>query len=310
MTVKEFGYGKVILLGEHAVVYGKAALVGALDIGIEIQARQIEGRDIVLELDDSAERFVVAGSNSDLGQALQIIVDGLPNSPRGVALSLRPSIPLGAGLGSSAAIAVAVIRALSALAGVTLDNAEIAALANKSESIFHRHPSGVDAAAATYGSLLFFRRTEAPKAVVTSAPISLVLALAEPAPSTRKMVDLVRHYIEDSGDVGQSQLSEIDQLVHRATRAIECGDSAGLGRLINSNHGILREMGVSTPRLDVACRAARDAGALGAKLTGAGGGGMVLALAPGREREVSRAFKSVGATFVRSVQVAGTSRRS
>ena len=298
-----FGHGKVILLGEHAVVYGSPALVGALDIGVEVEARRDDRDDVVLELDDAGVKSIVSGSDSEVGRALQILVEGLPISQLGASLTVRSGIPLRAGLGSSAALAVAIIRALSKLGGLAPTNAEVAALANRSEAVFHGRPSGVDAAAATYGSLLIFRKTDVPRAITPAKPVRLVLAMVEPAPSTHEMVARVKDFLENDPETGRDQLAEIGQLVLRAKAALECGDLSLFGRLIDSNQTCLRAMGVSTPRIDAACRAARKAGALGAKLTGAGGGGVVLALAPEHEAEVCLALEQTGATFVRSVQV-------
>jgi len=310
MTATGFGHAKVILLGEHAVVYGMPAIVAALDIGVEVEARRGESDRALTLLDEAGATIAVAGSDSELGRALQAIVDGLPEPYEGSTLTVSSTVPARVGLGSSAALAVAIVRSLASLSGLHPSDADVAQLANRAEAVFHGNPSGVDVAAASYGSLLFFRKDQAPRAIVASAPFELILALIEPAPSTRDMVDHVRRCIERGGQTGRAHLAAIEGLVHDAALALERGDLPLLGQHIDANHEHLQAIGASTPRIDAACLAARQAGAAGAKLTGAGGGGMVLALAPGRERDVRRAFEELGATDVRVVRVVGTASRT
>jgi mevalonate kinase len=240
-----------------------------------------------------------------VGRALQAIIDGLPWTVGGAQLSVDADLPYGVGLGSSAALAVAVIRALATLQGVTLADDDVAALANVSEAIFHDRPSGVDVAAATRGALMLYSVGATPRIIEPPESIDLVLALVEPAPLTREMVGRVRQLRGREPEHVAEIMDEIERLVLRATGAIESGDWPTLGSLFDANHHQLVALGVSTPRLDAACRAARNAGALGAKLTGAGGGGALIALAPNAEHEVREALENSGAQSVFSIRVTG-----
>ena len=118
---------------------------------VEVVARVVDGQTVILELGDPDAPPVAAGDGSSLGRALQILLAGLPGSPGGAILEVRSSLPQAVGLGSSAALAVAVVRSLCDLRGLALDATHIARLANSAEAVFHGRPSGVDAAAATHG---------------------------------------------------------------------------------------------------------------------------------------------------------------
>jgi mevalonate kinase len=293
------GWGKIILLGEHAVVYGYPALAAALDRGVTIapvpttkggMRIDIPGWGIALKADDD---HLVARS-------LCAIADALDAGRPQLSLVGDAQIPYGAGLGSSAALGVAVARALLEQAKRPLDAATIALGAGASERLVHGSPSGVDVALAIAGSVGVFRKSSGLRAI--AAPALRVLVGPSGVPrSTGTMVERV--YLATGGVAGDARLAELGALTDRGTTALIEGSHAALGAAMDRAHEVLAALGVSTPELDALCVAARDHGAYGAKLTGAGGGGSVIAIAPrDREGAILAAWRASGANgFVTTV---------
>jgi mevalonate kinase len=269
--------GKVILLGEHAVVYG----VPALAVGIERGARAF-----ATPRRDGASELLVRGWNirvrddeteKDLARAFR----GVLAASRAGAfdVEVEADLPPGAGLGCSAAIGVAVARAIAP----TATNAEIAACAMEWERVFHGNPSGVDAAVAQAGGCIFFKRdTDGAANVVENVAVRGGLALcighSGMVSSTKSMVETVARQRARRPDVVEKAFEGIRALVGNARLAIEAGDKFALGRLMDLNQMLLSGLFVSSEEIERMCDLARGAGALGAKLTGAGGGGCVVAL--------------------------------
>lgn len=260
--------GKLILLGEHAVVYGVPAIAAGLDRGAEASARPAaEPRLVVGDVAASPD------DGSDLGRAFGAVIAEL-RAPA-AEVELRVEIPAGCGLGASAAMAVAVARALQPDA--TRD--AILAAAHAWESVFHGNPSGVDTAAAAFGGCIWFVRGQPPVALKVGAPLPFAIGIAGPPASTKEMVESVARLRQRRPQVFEKSLEGIRSLVQNAKLCIEAGDVVGLGKLLDLNQMLLSGLHVSNEGIERACQIARESGALGAKLTGAGGGGCVIALA-------------------------------
>jgi len=269
--------GKVILLGEHAVVYGSRALVVGLEHGAEAEVRAASVTELVLGAEQHRLEWPPQPAESLPARAFRALLEALSAPP--VQAEARLAIPAGAGLGASAAVGVALARAVSRLLGaLRLPEPPIAGAALAWENVFHGNASGVDTAAAEHGGCLSFRRGEPPRALCPGRPLELIVALVEPGASTLHMVEGVaqRRSMEPARVNGL--LDSIAALVSDAEHQIEQGKHAELGRLMTRNHELLVQLGVSTPRLDRAVHTALASGALGAKLTGAGGGGCAVAL--------------------------------
>jgi hydroxymethylglutaryl-CoA reductase len=205
----------------------------------------------------------------------------------GIAAVAAADLPVGVGLGSSAALSVALIRALAKFAGQSLSDAAVCTRAFEIEKIFHGFPSGIDNTVVTYGGLIVFRRGDAVRPAAAARPIPLVIAIGRAPRETQQTVRGLRERWESSPALYEPLFDEIDHLASRAERAIGTGDLPTLGVLMNANHRLLQRLGVSTGELDEMVALARDVGALGAKLTGGGGGGAVICLCDaGRERLV------------------------
>jgi len=271
--------GKVILLGEHAVVYGVPALAVGIDRGAHARA---------LPAHSGPSRLRVRGWNiavhedrldHDLARAFRALLEcARAHSP-----SLEPqdveveaSLPPGGGLGCSAAMGVAIARAVFPRA----EHDVIQAQAMAWEKVFHGNPSGVDAAVAARGGCVLFRRGEAVDPIRLRGSLQLCVGNTGRASSTRAMVEGLARLRERETDRVVRSFEAVRALVHAARVAIETGDRATLGQLMDRNQTVLEELLLSTSEIETMCDLARRAGALGAKLTGAGGGGCVVALVP------------------------------
>jgi mevalonate kinase len=273
--------GKVILLGEHAVVYGSAAIAVGLDQGAHAEVREAPVSELVL----GEERYVLGlePDGAPAARAFAALLGSLGTG--GIAAEARLEIPAGAGLGASASLGVALARAIRELLLRSTGRAPaLAPAALAWENVFHGNASGVDTAAAEHGGCLAFRRGTEPSVLRPGRPLELVVALVEPGASTRRMVEGVAARRAAERARIDNLLDSIAALVERARACIALGDNAQLGQLMSENHQRLVALGVSTPQLDQACRWALEAGALGAKLTGAGGGGCAVALVEAERR--------------------------
>lgn len=251
--------GKLILLGEHAVVYGHRAIATAVSLGTTVRLRPRPG-----------PTGVAPGSLEDprMREALAL---ALP--PTGLEVEIESDLPIGRGMGSSAAFTIALLRARAALAGRVPDFEELYREGFALERGFHGNPSGLDHTVSALGGALLYRRGETPVRL-DMPPLRLVVLDSGSAGNTAELVAAVaarRPGVDAS-------LAALGALVERALPVL--GDAAALGALMNEAHEHLRAIGVSTPRLDALVALARAHGATGAKLAGAGGGGVVVALCP------------------------------
>lgn len=273
---------KIILAGEHAVVYGRRAL--GLPMPRALRAEIFESSEpLTIEVGDWQLRFDAA-DDSDLRSPLGMLVETICRLlkleiPRGH-IEVDSKIPFAAGLGGSAALAVVLIRALVKLVGQTLSDETVNEVAFECEKLAHGTPSGVDNTLATFAKPLVF----APAAeqrwrdLKISQPLQLVIAFSGIKGVTSELVARVAQRRERQPGVYDQLFDQIDLQVDRCLDALAAGDRQALGDALNVNQGLLNALGVSHPKLEQMLTVARDAGALGAKLTGAGGGGSVVAM--------------------------------
>ncbi|MGD0678058.1 MAG: mevalonate kinase [Polyangiaceae bacterium] len=269
--------GKAILLGEHAVVYGVQAIAVGIDRGARAEA---------VSLDEGPSRLRVRGWNinvceDDDGHDLALAFRALLESTRAAtssasahAVEVEADLPPGGGLGCSAAMGVAIARALDpGVGGAALQDRAMAW-----ERVFHGNPSGVDAAVAARGGCVIYRKGAGLEPVRVRGALHLCVGNTGTASSTKAMVESVARLRSRKPEVVDKCFEAVGALVNNARLAIEAGDRTALGRLMDLNQMLLGGLFVSTPEIEGMCSLARDAGALGAKLTGAGGGGSVVAL--------------------------------
>jgi mevalonate kinase len=281
-------WGKVILLGEHAVVYGVPAIAVGIERGAHARATPlgpgvpgssprpsrlvIEGFPIEI-MEDDRER--------DLARAFRAILEPTRaalgrDATTAWEVAVRADLPPGGGLGCSAALGVAIARALDPEA----DDAAIGARAMQWEKVFHGTPSGIDTAVALSGGSIFFEAGKITPLVLPPDGLTLCVGHSGMASSTKSMVEAVARMRGRRPEIVEKTFAGIRSLVENARLALEAGDVLGLGRLMDLNQMLLAGLFLSTEELERMCSLARDAGAHGAKLTGAGGGGCVVALVP------------------------------
>ncbi|MEZ4251832.1 MAG: mevalonate kinase [Polyangiales bacterium] len=271
-----FGRGKVILLGEHGVVYGHPALAAGLGVGVHATATA-STEDVIVARPWDVEARV--GSDQPLALGLGAILEGMPADRPPVRVEVDVDLPGGAGLGCSAAIGVAVTGALDTLLGVERTAEERGDYSLRWERVFHGNPSGVDNAMAAVGGVALFRRGQPLQPVHVKKPLSLVIAHSGESSSTKEIVARVARQREAEPERVDEAFGAIAALVNNAKLAVEAGDLKALGQLFDLNQMLLAGLMLSTEKLEELCRVAREEGALGAKLTGAGAGGCMIALA-------------------------------
>ncbi len=275
------GHGKVILFGEHGVVHGKPALALAVERGADVTATRLESGPTRLHI-APWNVDIDTGEEPNLGReplqrALRIARAFYDDD---VALSLHASmrLPSGAGMGSSAALGVAVLRAMDEARGITHSDDVIYQRSLDWERVFHGNPSGVDNAMATYGGMAVFRKGQPLTRIVPRHRLQIVAAFSGESSGTKEMVESVaRQYAKDPVRVGKI-FDGMEAIVNNGKLAIEQGELKSLGQLMTLNHRLLSSLMLSTMVLEDMIAAAEKAGALGAKVTGAGGGGCMIAL--------------------------------
>ena len=296
MDARARASGKVILLGEHVVVYGRPAIAAGLPIGLEVSLTEGDGPSVVSDeaglADDARPRRLVAEAAALAG------VD-----PRRTVVRVRSDLPPGRGFGSSAALAVATLRALFEATGRTLPPATALELGRRLEAVFHGTSSGIDPAAAALGTCFRFVRGEPPTVtpLELTTPLPLVIAYGAHARSTGAAVSGLRARWEADRARHEAIFDAVANTVERGETAARAGDLAALGRAFDDNQALLESLGVSSAETAALLAAARRAGALGAKLTGGGAGGAVIALAAEPEAVASRLERAGWRTMVSRV---------
>jgi mevalonate kinase len=305
---------KIILLGEHFVVYGEPAIVMAIDKRVYARVeKRNDSRLHVRSMDLNLEVFFENGSfrveQGDLKeakmkfepvkQAIEKVME--KHGQRvGLDIEINSTVPVGAGLGSSAAVIAATTAATGAILGVKLSKEDILRITYAAEKIVHGTPSGVDPAISTMGGTMLFQMDTGFKPLEVKTNIPLIIGDTGVERSTRVQVEKVRDLVDKYPRVTEHLMKAAREIVLRAIDALKENDLETLGTMMNINHALLYGIGVSDESLEWLANAARKAGALGAKLTGAGGGGCMIALAREEKLEqVSEAIqRSGGRPFV------------
>ncbi|MBI5210224.1 MAG: mevalonate kinase [Elusimicrobia bacterium] len=307
---------KLILFGEHAVVYGHAAVAVPLAEPCALATAGLTqaGVPVTVALED----FKLTWSRGEEPAASELrpfarLVESLVKTGRvpdnGWALAVRSAVPIGCGLGSGAAVAAASLRAVYGLFGVSRSDADLSADVYEVERLLHGSPSGVDNTVIAHGRPVLFKKGSPPKFLPAPAR-ALRLAVADTGwrHKTAEVVSDVAQRRREAPGLCDGIFEEIGSLAAEGARAFESGDHRRLGVLMDENQGLLVRLGVSSGSLDHLVGAARAAGALGAKLCGAGKGGCMAALAESGEHalRVARALEEEGAkrVFVARVGVA------
>jgi mevalonate kinase len=281
------GKGKTILFGEHFVVYGLPAL--AAGISSETVAKVTRKKAAGWELKDN--RPAMPGYKDQKSEEQNVSIQNILRycnidiTKLGFQIELGGNLVCASGIGASAASSVAIARALNDECSLGLNEEQINQAAYEGEKGYHGTPSGIDNTASTYGGLVWFTRNlegGPPKfeTLKLRKPVHLVIASTGITASTKEVVGDVKKKKEENPAWFEKLSSEYKQIVHNGRDALIQNDLQRVGKLMNRNHELLQEMTVSCRELDTLVEVARNNGAVGAKMTGTGRGGNMIALAP------------------------------
>ena len=301
--------GKVILLGEHSVVYGRHAIAVPAPLNIRVKIEDADDGVLLMIPSWGVEYYLdkKPEERQSFEKPAALILEKMNLSNVGMKIEVFSDVPRGMGLGGSAVLAVSIIKALNHHYKMGLSEQEINEMAYESEKIAHGNPSGIDNTIATYGYPLIYRKGEKTlkERLQIKEPLDLVLAFSKSEGLTAKTVAHVRTQWKSNQEMYEGVFDDIDAIVLNGIQAIQENDLKQLGELMNFNQGLLNTLQVSTPELERMIYIARDAGAFGAKLTGGGGGGAMIAVSDNPE-EIIEAFDNEGFQSVRfSVQDSG-----
>ncbi len=291
--------GKVILCGEHSVVYGEPAIaVPVSGLRAHAQVAPAAHQGVRLIATDLGENLMLNEAPADYPLAViaRLTIAHCGAAEPDAELTVHSELPIAAGLGSGAAVSVAAARALALYLGHDLPPEEISALAYEVEKLHHGTPSGIDNTVVAWERPVAFTKGTPPSVFKIGRPFHLIIANSGVHSTTREMVEGVRQRREADPEYYNTCFEAMGAIAEAACVAIEQGGIEALGPLMNQNHALLTRIGVSLPALDALVTAARRAGAAGAKLTGAGGGGNIIALVmPENADVVRRALQEAGA---------------
>ncbi len=296
--------GKIILFGEHAVVYGRPAIAVPVN---EVQAQaRVEpgpvGQGTVIVASDLDRRILLreAADDDALARVVRLTLEVVKSGhDPDVTIAISSTIPIARGMGSGAAVSTAIVRALARHFDYWLPSRVISDLVYQTEVLYHGTPSGIDNTVVAFEKPIYFVKDEGWEVFWVGTPFLLAIADTGIESSTREVVgDLGRRYQANPGRYGRC-FDRIGEIANAGRAAIEHGRRQVLGQLMDENHVRLQELGVSCPELDRLVVAAREGGALGAKLSGAGWGGNMIALVTEVTRgRVDLMLRLAGATRV------------
>jgi mevalonate kinase len=293
---------KVILFGEHAVVYGQPALavpVSSLRVTVSVTPAV-------------APTFAAGEWTRDFPHDIRVeqLTDPVLRMAKSTASHLgievpparyeiASQIPVASGLGSGAAVSAAVGRAIAAAAGTSITDDALNALVYEIERIHHGTPSGIDNTVIVYEKPVYFVRGKPIEMFSVAIPLNLLIADTGRSALTKESVGDVRKLADTQPDFALPRIAQIGRIVNAARNAISSGNLNAMGQLMADNHTLLRDLTVSSPELDKLVEAALSAGAIGAKLSGGGrGGNMIALISPETEQAVRAALIDAGAVRV------------
>lgn len=313
--------GKIILFGEHGVNRGQPAIAGAIDRRVLCRATTRSDAIVTFSFEDRAQvdsrNQIVAfrrqidsfRAKSDLDQLCQasrtnffaparyVLGHLIERLPTGIDVTWRSDLPIGSGLGSGAAACAAMVRAVASIYRIALPPTQIAWLAWQGDVIAHGGvASGLDSSACALGGLIRYSVAEGPSPLGGARPITVVIGDTRVRADTATINARVRRRL-DVHPAYHHLFAGMGLLVQNGLTVLDAGDLVSLGRLMNLNQLVLEKLGVSSAEIETLTATALTAGALGAKLSGSGGGGIIVAVAPpGTEGEVATAIERAGGT--------------
>ncbi len=291
---------KAILFGEHAVVYGFPAVAVPLsDIRAVVEIDDTAGDTIEVDVPDLGWKKELSqlDPHDPVRYAIHMFVSTYrPQNFAGMSIKIHSEIPIGSGMGSGAASATALFKALFLRANIAYTLEQLSELVYKVEILHHGTPSGIDNTVTAYEEAVFYQKTFPMNRIAFPHPFYLVIANSGKSTPTKVTVAAVRKLYEANQTNTTRTLEEIGECTHQGVQYLQQGDFSSAGRLMSRNHQLLARLTVSDETLDHLVQIALHAGALGAKLSGGGRGGILIALVQEPEiQAVKEALSKAGA---------------
>jgi mevalonate kinase len=302
------GFGKVILFGEHFVVHGVPGIVSAIDSTVDAEVKKI-GEGITVKDERKGAKGYTTKKRTQQKESIERMLKKMGIDPKKACLEiwLGGNLPGFSGIGASAASSVAIARAIAEEFEMDLSDERINEIAYEAEKAYAGTPSGIDNTAATYGGLIWFKRNlsggpDTIEKLSIKEPVEIVIGNTGIVADTKEMVAGVTARKKRNPEKYNSLFKQAEDLAFTARKALEEFDLRKVGKLMNENHRLLQEIEVSCKELDYLVNLAREKGAFGAKLTGGGGGGCMVALTPGKELQeaVATAMEKEGFKVLRT----------
>jgi len=298
---------KIILFGEHFVVYGNPAILASISRRITVVARTTGKDKIVIGSDIGAAGEYSGSTFKPIkgGKSAKEILDPLHSAVRqviatrnqktGIEVDVFSKVPHGLGLGSSAASCVATVAVVDSLFGKS-DRQKVCEQAIESERIIHKNSSGADCYVSTFGGLMHYNKAESFKKIESKSPLSIVIGSTGVRHSTGDLVAGVKKFKDRNEALFEDLAKQARDICIQAVTTIPSGKKEKIGHLLNENQALLRQIGVSHEKADELIDICNNAGALGAKMTGAGGGGVIIALAASKQdsKKIAAKIKARG----------------
>jgi mevalonate kinase len=304
---KGSGYGKVILFGEHFVVHGVPGIVSAIDSTTDAEVEKTGSRIVVKDERKTAKGYSEEKRLQQL-ESIERMMKAMgigPETP--LSIWIGGTLPGFSGLGASAASSVAIARAMAEELGMIVPDEKINEVAYEAEKAYAGNPSGIDNTAATFGGLMWFQKNMMGGANIIERigikkPVEIVIGSTGKVANTKAMVEGVGERKLANPQKYESLFKQAEALAYEGRKALEANNLKKMGELMNENHRLLQEIEVSSPELDLLVDIAQKQGAFGAKLTGGGGGGCMIALTPTTElqEQVASAIEKAGFEVLRT----------
>ena len=282
---------KIILFGEHFVLYNQPAILASINKRIKIDSRIVlENKNTIrIETNDFGKKTyplsILKNTNQNtyndffypIIYILKKILQEFEKT-EGIEIKIESEIPYGVGLGSSAALSVAAVAAIYGLINRHSKKKEILELAIETEKIIHRNSSGADCVISTYGGLMYYQKNSNMRQLKYSKKLNFIITNTGLKHSTGELVSIVERFRQNNFATFVELSNNVTNICNNAIEALKEGNTIKLGKLMNENQTLLEQIGVSNKEINNIIETSLKYGAIGSKLTGAGGGGCILSI--------------------------------